>query len=206
MRVPLDEGGAQSSKPIAARDDSTALTCLFSVKFVGRQPCDFSCSTAIEQLTGYAPERFCDQDTFAWPNGFWFQLVHADDRDAYGKAWAELQRGQEAQLEYRIQRADGEIRWMSSQVLRLHQADGFSFAGVLTDITARRQMVATTPGVFDHEAACRQLAELAQTFCKARDLATVYRGLRDFAFAATPSFNISVSLVQKQARTLGDPC
>ena len=206
MRVPLDDRKAPPPHATTARDEATDLTCLFNVKFAGQQPCDFSCSTAIERLTGYAPEQFYDLNIFDLPNGLWFQMVHADDREAYGKAWAQLQQGQEAQLEYRIRRADGQIRWVKSQVLRLDQADGFSFAGVLTDVTARRQTAATTPSIFNYQAACYRLADLAQALCKARDLPTVYRGLRDFAFAETPCFNISVSLVENHAHTLVYAC
>jgi PAS domain S-box-containing protein len=91
-------------------------------------------SPQYEQLTGYSPEvRLATPD-------LWVRMLHPLDRD-----WviAESDRtnasGEPFDVEYRIVRSDGEIRWLHDHALEVVGPGGErSWQGVLSDITDRK--------------------------------------------------------------------
>jgi PAS domain S-box-containing protein len=91
-------------------------------------------SPQYEQLTGYSPaERLADPE-------LWVRMLHPEDRE---RVLAESDRtnetGEPFDVEYRVVRADGEIRWLHDHALQVVGADGDrSWQGVLTDITDRK--------------------------------------------------------------------
>jgi PAS domain S-box-containing protein len=93
-------------------------------------------SPNIEQLTGYPRTRFYTEP------GLWPSLLHPDDT-AWAAPFASAARAalQNHEIEYRIIRADGQVRWLR-EVARI-QLDGAGqitcVRGVLTDITDRKQ-------------------------------------------------------------------
>jgi PAS domain S-box-containing protein len=91
-------------------------------------------SPQYEQLTGYSPE-----ERLATPE-MWVRMLHPLDRD-----WviAESDRtnltGEPFDVEYRIVRADGEVRWLHDHALEVVGPGGErSWQGVLSDITDRK--------------------------------------------------------------------
>jgi len=90
-------------------------------------------SPHIEALTGYPLEKF-ETDWNFWPSA----VIHPDDKAAAARQAAQLARGQNSELEYRLRRADGKTIWVrdSARV----QTDGRSniIYGLVSDITERK--------------------------------------------------------------------
>jgi PAS domain S-box-containing protein len=64
------------------------------------------------------------------------ELVHADDRSQIDRAMTQLSAGEATQVDYRIERPDGEVRWLrvpAEPVLEHDQV--VAIAGVLRDVT-----------------------------------------------------------------------
>jgi PAS domain S-box-containing protein len=91
-------------------------------------------SPQYEQLTGYSPEvRLATPD-------LWVRMLHPLDRD---RVIAESDRtnitGEPFEVEYRIVRADGEVRWLHDHAIEVIGPSGErSWQGVLSDITDRK--------------------------------------------------------------------
>jgi PAS domain S-box-containing protein len=73
----------------------------------------------------------------------WMRAVHAQDRRSVRRQWLALQRGQTLrdQLEYRIVRDDGSVRWLVVRAARLPRPDGTLAGafGTTLDVTERVQ-------------------------------------------------------------------
>jgi PAS domain S-box-containing protein len=70
-----------------------------------------------------------------------FERVADEDRAALQQALASaLERKSNLEIEYRVVRPDGEVRWLrdSGRVIPQHAAPGFSLAGAVMDITHRK--------------------------------------------------------------------
>lgn len=98
-------------------------------------------SPNIEQLTGYPRERFYTE------SGLWTGLVHPDDAE-WTTAFIDHARAsrQDHEFEYRILRADGQVRWLREVDTILLNRDGTisCVRGVLTDITERKELEVQT--------------------------------------------------------------
>lgn len=103
-------------------------------------------SSQILALTGYRPEGFVD-GTLRWS-----QIIHPDDRaavvDRFGRLLADVRAttggfGQGYTDEYRIVRADGQVRWVSD-TKHLIRDDGraVEVQGLVLDITEQREALA----------------------------------------------------------------
>ena len=101
----------------------------------------------IERITGYPPEDFVDAATRTL---FW--IVHPDDRGWVERdlravrehATDDLAAGATARrsltIEYRIVRADGEVRWVLERGTTVRDQDGrVCLDGVIFDVTERRE-------------------------------------------------------------------
>jgi len=90
-------------------------------------------SPGFEALTGRPPEAFGDD-----PAAF-LDFVHPEDRDEYARAVASLVRsGDEGErhLETRIQRPDGETRWIEADIYAVTHGDRVRrYVGLADDIT-----------------------------------------------------------------------
>jgi diguanylate cyclase (GGDEF)-like protein/PAS domain S-box-containing protein len=93
-------------------------------------------SPQIEALSGHPPSAFlADQE-------LWYRLIHDDDRArvvaaetrALGEAGA-------VEIEYRLRRADGAVRWVSERDELVSDGDGRPLftQGILIDVTAQRE-------------------------------------------------------------------
>ncbi len=92
-------------------------------------------SPAFETLWGEPRERML-QDV-----GRWRELVHPEDRERASHAWPSALAGERINVEYRIVRADGEVRWVHDSGFPIRNADGtvVRIAGIAKDITSRRK-------------------------------------------------------------------
>jgi diguanylate cyclase (GGDEF)-like protein/PAS domain S-box-containing protein len=76
-----------------------------------------------------------------WSQQEWISFIHPDDRDAVMAHLKQVARGAEmATIEYRVVRADGEVRWTASRARIEANADGQPFRayGIQQDITERK--------------------------------------------------------------------
>jgi len=93
-------------------------------------------SDEIERISGYPPEDFVDSEvrTFA-------SIIHPEDREPVENSVFEAcEAGRPFVLEYRIQRADGDERWVLERGQLVHGTNGRTWLdGAIFDISARRQ-------------------------------------------------------------------
>jgi len=71
----------------------------------------------------------------------WIETVHPDDRSRLIDATASIQEGAGYDLEYRILRPDGDVRWVRDRAFPVTNEDGeiYRIAGIVDDITERKQ-------------------------------------------------------------------
>lgn len=74
----------------------------------------------------------------------WLDAIPAEDREPVTAALARLAAGAEYQIEYRIMRPDGTVRWIEDRAYPVRGADGRieRALGVATDITERKELAA----------------------------------------------------------------
>ena len=74
----------------------------------------------------------------------WLDSVHPDERDRVVNAWrAAVKREDAYDIEYRIVRADGEIRWIRDKAFPIRNASGeiYRVVGVAQDITVNKNLI-----------------------------------------------------------------
>jgi PAS domain S-box-containing protein len=93
-------------------------------------------SPAYERIWG----RTC-ASVFAVPES-WMDAIHPEDQDRVRTAALTLQKSGAYDLEYRIVRPDGTVRWIHDRAFPIEDEDGrvHRIAGVAEDTTARRQL------------------------------------------------------------------
>ncbi len=93
-------------------------------------------SPAFEQIWGRSVSEL-----YSNPGG-WIDFLHPDDRKWVGRAFDEL-KGKKTTLEveYRILRAEGEIRWIRTRAFPVNDNSGrlIRYAGIVTDITEQKR-------------------------------------------------------------------
>ncbi|EDY20491.1 PAS/PAC sensor hybrid histidine kinase [Chthoniobacter flavus Ellin428] len=72
----------------------------------------------------------------------WMATIHPDDRSRATEARRKLANSGEYDMEYRIERPDGAVRWIHDRAFPIKDAQGriYRMVGVAEDITARRQL------------------------------------------------------------------
>ncbi len=87
---------------------------------------------------------FSQEEIYEGGPEVWLGRIHPDDADAVRRAFAELmENGTTFDIEYRIQRKDGEWIWLSDRATTVGVEEGKARAfGVFTDVTERRNMQA----------------------------------------------------------------
>ncbi len=109
----------------------------------------------------------------------WIRAIHPDDRVRVAREQAEhMSAGTEFHIEFRLQRPDGEVRWVLAQAVAARGRDGdiAGFVGTVTDITDR---VMADAALRESELRFRNLVELSPDFiCIHR------RGVMDYVNAA----------------------
>lgn len=91
-------------------------------------------SPAFEKIWGVSCEQLYAQPDLCT------LMAHPDDRAKVGRAIANLARGVNFDIEYRIIRADGELRWISDRGYAIRDASGqvINTTGVSSDITQKK--------------------------------------------------------------------
>jgi PAS domain S-box-containing protein len=101
---------------------------------------DFYCTPVIERTTGYSASAFAQAGPDGAPPSLWAEMVHPEDRPRYRAAIEGLAPGAEVELEHRLIRADGRVRWVRSRAAAsaLDSQRELHVGCVVTDITDRR--------------------------------------------------------------------
>jgi PAS domain S-box-containing protein len=110
-------------------------------------------SPSFEKIWGVTPESVCDDEET------WRQAIHEEDRERVTKALSEKGPRGEYDEEYRIQRSDGETRWVRDHMVPIDKGrrDASKIVGIAEDITDRKkaeeslQTVKAELGASDHE-------------------------------------------------------
>ena len=92
-------------------------------------------SPAYEEVTG----RMC-REVYENP-GAWIEAVHPEDRMRVAQMFAQSQQAKKTQMEYRIVRADGSLRWINARSFPVKDADGkfVQIVGIAEDITEQKR-------------------------------------------------------------------
>ena len=89
-----------------------------------------------------AVESICQRPASAFYRHprLWFAIIHSDDRDPAAKHWERARHGDIFDVEYRIVRKDGEIRWIHNRARPVRDDAGniLRFDGLARDITERK--------------------------------------------------------------------
>jgi PAS domain S-box-containing protein len=122
-------------------------------------------SDEIEAITGYPASDFIDNSvrTFA-------SIIHPDDRaEVEGSVAQAVKAGRPFNLEYRIMRRDGELRWVLERGVAQDGGDGHRWLdGAIFDITIRR---AAEQALREREVVQAQLAEVRASRARIVDAA-----------------------------------
>jgi PAS domain S-box-containing protein len=93
-------------------------------------------SPNVARLYGYTPEEIC-----AAGDRLWFGRMHPDDVAHVQEAYRALFAGAPFDVEYQIQRKDGQWIWVHDRAVTRYQKDGAAYTdGMFTDITERKRM------------------------------------------------------------------
>ncbi|MEA5452888.1 PAS domain S-box protein [Leptolyngbya sp. CCNP1308] len=93
-------------------------------------------NSAVETLYGYAKQDFLDAP------GLWRSLIHPADQPKIEQFWGQLRDRERFDLEYRITRSDGAVRWVRDRSRVLYDSVGnpVRLDRVTTDITEQKQL------------------------------------------------------------------
>jgi PAS domain S-box-containing protein len=160
-------------------------------------------SDAVERLTGYPASDFIDNSvrTFA-------SVIHREDREYVERSVAEaVDARRPFNLEYRIVRRDGEVRWVLERGQAQELGDGRRWlAGAIFDITARR---AAERALRDQEVVQAQLAEVRASRARIVDAADrarreIERNLHDGAQQRFVSATLQLQIWRASHRELSN--
>ncbi len=92
-------------------------------------------SKGCDKLYGLKPEEFLAN------NRLWYEMIHPDDKHIVADEDEILQRGEVVNKQYRIIRADGEIRWVENKIVPGFDETGrwVRIDGITWDITKRKE-------------------------------------------------------------------
>jgi PAS domain S-box-containing protein len=93
-------------------------------------------SPNVEKIYGYTPKEI-----YKAGEKLWFGRIHTEDVSRVKKAFnALLKKGRPLDIEYRIQRKDGEWIWLEDRSIGTYEKEGVKYAdGVFFDITKRKR-------------------------------------------------------------------
>ncbi|BBD62756.1 diguanylate cyclase/phosphodiesterase with PAS/PAC and GAF sensor(s) (plasmid) [Nostoc sp. HK-01] len=93
-------------------------------------------NSAVEKIYG------CCADDFFTNSNLWFEMIHPDDQARVGEAVPPLFETGSQEIEYRIIRPDGQVRWLFNRSHLIYDTNGQAvrIEGIATDITERKLM------------------------------------------------------------------
>ncbi|AFZ17051.1 PAS domain S-box protein [Allocoleopsis franciscana] len=114
-------------------------------------------SPAYEQIWGRSCQSLYDQ------SNSWSEAVHSEDREFLIGKQEQESRGEVTDVEYRIVRPDGSMRWIRDRAFPIYDAQGqvYRIAGIAEDITCRKQAELESYKVLQRE---RELSMLKSSF------------------------------------------
>ena len=147
---------------------------------------------AVREVTGYEPEELVGRN-------WWRALYPEDEYRQVEQLFKDFERGGVVNYEMTLTTKDGEKRsvsWNSGNVVN-EPGEVSEVIGIGVDVTERKrseEMVreADHRAVEEYARLLDRLSCLALSFGTARDLLSVYRGLRDFSLSLTPSFALAI--------------
>ena len=149
----------------------------------------FWCNQGYKAMFGYTTEDI------AHGLDSWVERVHPDDRDRVMRGVHEVIEGggRNWSDEYRLCRGDGTYAMVIDRSYVAHDAEGRAvrMIGSMMDITGRKQAEAALTeanrqAITQYELLLDRVASLEQTLGTARDEATVFRAVREFAEVSAP--------------------
>lgn len=95
-------------------------------------------SPSVAEIYGRPAEEFVARPSL------WMEVVHSDDRALAEQAVHDLQTGGEYDIEYRIVRRDGEVRWVHDRrrIIKDETGHPIRIDGIASDITERKRLQA----------------------------------------------------------------
>ncbi|MDC4225793.1 MAG: PAS domain-containing protein [Candidatus Manganitrophus sp.] len=93
-------------------------------------------SQNIEKIVGYTAEEICSDGLTLT-----FGRIHPEDRERVARAFKSLfSKSQKFDVEYRVQRKNGEWIWINDRAVMTYQKEGLRYAdGIVSDITERKK-------------------------------------------------------------------
>ena len=160
-------------------------------------------SDEVETITGYPCSDFIDNSvrTFA-------SIIHPDDRDYVERSVAEaVDARRPYNLEYRILRRDGEVRWVLERGQAQDAGDGRRLHGAIFDVTVRR---AAEQALREREVVQAQLAEVRASRARIVDAADrarreIERNLHDGAQQQFVSATLHLQVWRASHGELAEP-
>ncbi|MFY9742802.1 MAG: PAS domain S-box protein [Candidatus Sulfotelmatobacter sp.] len=93
-------------------------------------------SPKIQQILGFTVSEICERRAELWVG-----RIHPDDSASIVEAWQRLfAEDRPFDVEYRVQRKDGQWIWVRDRAYRTYERDGVRYAdGILSDVTERKR-------------------------------------------------------------------
>ena len=93
-------------------------------------------SPSVEKVCGFTAREICDRG-----EALWNERIHPDDREHAWRGFHDLfDKGEQYEVEFRIQRKDGTWIWLRERALATYERDGVWYAdGISSDITERKE-------------------------------------------------------------------
>jgi len=82
----------------------------------------------------------------------WIDAIHPEDRAHAVGGFARSQRGEATEMEFRITRPDGSLRWINARMFPVHDADGrlSLVVGIAENVTERKRIEQTLRDSLEH--------------------------------------------------------
>ncbi|MEX2103477.1 MAG: diguanylate cyclase, partial [Gaiellaceae bacterium] len=126
---------ALATSDVLRRVAGTVAIHLYEMELLddGTYVCNTFIGEGLESLIGPVPDG-------RTPEQAWEEAVHPDEKEEYEAVYEALERGEPAEVEYRLVGYDGRTRWVWDRMRPRRTEDGrLLIDGIVADVTERRQ-------------------------------------------------------------------